>query len=183
MAELRQVRISGFGGQGVVLVGTILGHAATKDGKWVAGASSYGAQARGGSARSDVVISDGPIVYPHVTVADVLVVMAQTAYNKYIEELAEGAIIVYDDEMVAPKPIDKVMQIGVAATAQAIKELDQKQSANIVILGAAAAITGMVTKEALIAAISENVSARFRDLNVKALELGFRLGKEAISKQ
>ena len=183
MAELRQVRISGFGGQGVVLVGTILGHAATKDGKWVAGASSYGAQARGGSARSDVVISDGPIVYPHVTVADVLVVMAQTAYNKYIEELAEGAIIIYDDEMVAPKPIDKVMQVGVPATAQAIKELDQKQSANIVILGAAAAITGMVTKEALIAAISENVSARFRDLNVKALELGFRLGKEAISKQ
>jgi 2-oxoglutarate ferredoxin oxidoreductase subunit gamma len=181
MAELRQVRISGFGGQGVVLVGTILGHAATKDGKWVAGASSYGAQARGGSARSDVVISDGPIVYPHVTVADVLVVMAQTAYNKYIEELAEGAIIIYDDEMVAPKPIDKVMQVGVPATAQAIKELDQKQSANIVILGAAAAITGMVTKEALIAAISENVSARFRDLNVKALELGFRLGKEAIS--
>jgi 2-oxoglutarate ferredoxin oxidoreductase subunit gamma len=183
MGELRQVRISGFGGQGVVLAGTILGHAATKDGKWVAGASSYGAQARGGSARSDVVISDGSIVYPHVIEADVLVTMAQTAYNKYIEELAENAVIIYDDEMVATRSMDKVMQIGVAATSQAIKELDQKQSANIVILGAAAAITGMVTKEALIAAISENVSGRFRDLNVEALELGFRLGKSASSKQ
>jgi len=179
MGELRQVRISGFGGQGVVLAGMILGHAATKDGKWVAGASSYGAQARGGSARSDVVISGGPIVYPHVIEADVLVTMAQTAYNKYIEELAQGALIVYDDEMVAPRAIDKVVQIGIPATSQAIKEFDQKQSANIVILGASAAITGMVTKEALIAAISENVSARFKDLNVKALELGYRLGSEA----
>jgi 2-oxoglutarate ferredoxin oxidoreductase subunit gamma len=178
MGEQRQVRISGFGGQGVVLAGTILGHAATKDGKWVAGASSYGAQARGGSARTDIVISDGPIVYPHVIEADVLVTMAQTAYNKYIEELAEGAIIIYDDEMVAPRPLEKAVQIGVPATSQAIKELNQKQSANIVILGASAAITGMVTKEALIAAIAENVSARFKDLNVKALELGFRLGKE-----
>lgn len=177
MAELKQVRISGFGGQGVVLAGTILGHAATKDGKWVAGASSYGAQARGGSARSDVVISDGPIVYPHVIEADVLVAMAQTAYNKYVEELAEGALIIYDDEMVAPRAIDKTMQIAVPATSQAIKELNQKQSANIVILGASAAITGMVTEQALIAAITENVSSRFRDLNLKALELGFKLGK------
>jgi 2-oxoglutarate ferredoxin oxidoreductase subunit gamma len=178
MGELRQVRISGFGGQGVVLAGTILGHAATRDGKWVAGASSYGAQARGGSARSDVVISDGPIVYPHVIEADVLVTMAQTAYNKYIEELAEGAFIIYDDEMVFPRSLDKVMQIGIPATSQAIKELNQKQSANIVILGACAAITGMVTKKALIAAIAENVSDRFRESNIKALELGFRLGKE-----
>lgn len=177
MGELRQVRISGFGGQGVVLAGTILGHAATKDGKWVAGASSYGAQARGGSARSDVVISDGPIVYPHVIEADVLVTMAQTAYNKYIEELAEGALIIYDEEMVAPRSMEKVMQIAIPATSQAIRELNQKQSANIVILGASAAITGMVTKEALIAAIAENVSSRFKELNIKALELGFRLGK------
>lgn len=183
MGELRQVRISGFGGQGVVLAGTILGHAATKDGKWVAGASSYGAQARGGSARSDVVISDGPIVYPHVIEADVLVTMAQTAYNKYIEELAEGALIIYDEEIVAPRSMEKVMQIAIPATSQAIRELNQKQSANIVILGASAAITGMVTKEALIAAIAENVSSRFKELNIKALELGFRLGKSVSSKQ
>jgi len=178
MGEPKQIRISGFGGQGVVLAGTILGHAATKGGKWVAGASSYGAQARGGSARTDVVISDAPIVYPHVIEADVLVTMAQTAYNKYIEELAEGAVIIYDDEMVAPRPREKAVQIGVAATSQAIKELNQKQSANIVILGAAAAITGLVTKDTLIAAIAENVSSRFRDLNVRALEVGYRLGKE-----
>jgi 2-oxoglutarate ferredoxin oxidoreductase subunit gamma len=126
---------------------------------------------------SDVVISDRPIVYPHVIEADVLVTMAQTAYNKYIEELADGALIIYDDEMVAPRTIGNVTQIGIPATSQAIKELNLKQSANIVMLAASAAITGMVTKEALIWAITENVSTRFRDLNVRALEVGFRLGK------
>jgi len=89
---VRQVRICGFGGQGVVLAGVILGEAAVLDGKWAAGASSYGAQARGGYARSDLVISDRPIVYPRVMEADLLVAMAQSAYDRYSTELAQGAL-------------------------------------------------------------------------------------------
>jgi 2-oxoglutarate ferredoxin oxidoreductase subunit gamma len=178
MGDLRQVRISGFGGQGVVLAGTILGHAAIKDGKWVAGSSSYGAQARGGSARADLVVSDGPIVFPHVIEADILVTMAQTAYDKYREVLASESWVIFDDELVSPRPLDGAVQIGVPATSSAIKELNQRQSANIVILGASAALTGVVSRNALIASIVANVSERFRDLNLKALELGYRLGKE-----
>jgi len=177
MGELRQVRLSGFGGQGVVLSGTILGYAAIRDGKWVAGSSSYGAQARGGAARSDVVISDGPIVFPHVIEADILVAMAQTAYTKYKEELGQGAWVIYDDELVSPQPIGHAAQIGVPATTSALKELKQQQSANIVILAALAAITGIVSREALSGAIAENVSERFRELNLRALDVGYRLGK------
>jgi 2-oxoglutarate ferredoxin oxidoreductase subunit gamma len=177
MGEHKQVRLSGFGGQGVVLAGTILGYGAIKDGKWVAGSSSYGAQARGGSARADVVVSDTPIVFPHVIEADILVAMAQTAYNKYTEELARGAVVIYDDELVAPRSIGGAMQIGIPATSTAIRELNQRQSANIVILGAMAALTGIASKEALRAAIAENVSERFKDLNIRALELGYNLGE------
>jgi 2-oxoglutarate ferredoxin oxidoreductase subunit gamma len=177
MGEVKQVRLSGFGGQGVVLAGTILGYAAIKDGKWVAGSSSYGAQARGGSARSDVVLSDGPIVFPHVMEADILVAMAQTAYTKYTEELAQEAWVIYDDELVSARSIEHATQIGVPATASALKELKQQQSANIVILGALAAITGIVSKGALSAAIGENVSERFKELNRKALDVGYRLGE------
>jgi 2-oxoglutarate ferredoxin oxidoreductase subunit gamma len=183
MCKLMQVRISGFGGQGVVLAGTILGHAATRDGKWVAGASSYGAQARGGAARSDVIISDGPIVFPHLIEADILVAMAQTAYTKYTEEISQAAWVIYDDELVSPRPIENAKQIGVRATGSALRELKQQQSANIVILGALAAITGIASKENLIAAIGDTVSERFRELNLKALELGYRLGEAAGSKQ
>jgi 2-oxoglutarate ferredoxin oxidoreductase subunit gamma len=177
MGEVKQVRLSGFGGQGVVLAGTILGYAAIKDGKWVAGSSSYGAQARGGSARSDVVLSDGPIVFPHVMEADILVAMAQTAYTKYTAELAQEAWVIYDDELVSARSIAHATQIGVPATASALKELKQQQSANIVILGALAAITGIVSKGALSAAIGENVSERFKELNLKALDVGYRLGE------
>lgn len=179
MGELKQVRLSGFGGQGVVLAGTILGYAAIRDGKWVAGSSSYGAQARGGAARSDVVVSDEPIVFPHVIEADILVAMAQTAYTNYTEELARGAWVIYDDELVSPRAIEQAKQIGIPATASAIKELKQQQSANIVILGALAAITGIASKGALSAAVKENVAERFRELNLKALEVGYRLVKES----
>ena len=179
MKRLRQVRICGFGGQGVVLCGTILGHAAIKDGKWVAGSSSYGAQARGGSARADVVIGEERIVYPHVIEADILIAMSQTAYETYIQELAEGGLVIFDERLVKPDDAGP----GVPATDTALRDLGGKQVANIVILGAAAAVTAMASREALRAAIKENVSERFRELNLNALDLGHSLGREVSSKQ
>jgi len=104
MGDLKQICLCGFGGQGVILAGMILGYAAINDGKWVAGSNSYGAQARGGSARSEVVISENPITYPHVIKADILIVMSQTAYDQYIQDLAEqGALVLYDDMIVHPR--------------------------------------------------------------------------------
>jgi 2-oxoglutarate ferredoxin oxidoreductase subunit gamma len=178
MTNLKQVRLCGYGGQGVVLAGTILGHAAIRDGKWVAGSSSYGAQARGGYARSDVVIADDVIVFPHVIEADILIALSQTAYDRYAKELAREGMVVFDDQFVSAKPLEGARQIGISATSSAIKELNQKQAANIVILGATASLTEIVSREGLIASISENVSSRFRESNLRALELGYRLGSE-----
>jgi 2-oxoglutarate ferredoxin oxidoreductase subunit gamma len=183
MTSAKQVRLSGFGGQGVVLAGTILGHAAIQDGKWVAGSSSYGAQARGGSARSDVVIADGPVVYPHVIEADILVALSQTAYDRYIQELAKDALLLFDDQMVSPKPLEGIRQVGIPSTSAALKELNQKQASNMVILGALASVSGIVSKEGLKGAISENISSRFKESNLKALELGYRLGGQVSSKE
>jgi 2-oxoglutarate ferredoxin oxidoreductase subunit gamma len=176
MKSVKQVRLSGFGGQGVILAGTILGHAGIRDGKWVAGSSSYGAQARGGYARSDVVIGDGPIVFPHVIEADILIALSQTAYDKYLNELARDALVLFDEQLVSPKPLEGIRQIGIPSTSAALKELDQKQAANIVMLGALASVTRIVSKDGLIASISENVSSRFRESNLKALDLGYGLG-------
>jgi 2-oxoglutarate ferredoxin oxidoreductase subunit gamma len=176
MRSVKQVRLSGFGGQGVILAGTILGHAGIKDGKWVAGSSSYGAQARGGYARSDVVIGDGPIVFPHVIEADILIALSQTAYDKYLNDLARDALVLFDEQLVSPKPLEGIRQIGIPSTSAALKELDQKQAANIVMLGALASVTRIVSKDGLIASISENVSSRFRESNLKALDLGYGLG-------
>jgi len=103
MTGLKQIRFAGFGGQGVVLAGTILGYAAIHDGKWVSGSNSYGAQARGGSARSEVVISEEPITFPHVIRSDILIVLSQSAYDAHITDVAEdGALVIYDDLIVEP---------------------------------------------------------------------------------
>jgi len=174
---VRQVRICGFGGQGVVLAGVILGEAAVLDGKWAAGASSYGAQARGGYARSDLVISDRPIVYPRVMEADLLVAMAQSAYDRYSEELAQGALVIYEKGLVSPREMEAVRQVGIPATGLAIKELDARQAANMVMLGALVALSGVVSREALLRVIGER-SGAFGEVNLKAAQLGFRLGEE-----
>jgi len=177
MTGLRQIRFAGFGGQGVVLAGTILGYAAIHDGKWVSGSNSYGAQARGGSARSEVVISEEPITFPHVIRSDILIVLSQSAYDGYITDVAEdGALVIYDDLMVVPDKAGGVQQLAVPATNTAIHEVQSKQVANMVILGASMAITKVVTKRALIESIRENVTERFRKSNLKALEKGYELG-------
>lgn len=179
MGDLKQIRVCGFGGQGVVLAGTILGYAAINDGKWVSGSNAYGAQARGGSARSEVVISKDPVKFPHVIKSDILIALSQSAYDEYIKDISDAdAVVIYDDLMVNPQDLKHARQIGVPATNTAIRELDNKQAANIVILGASAAITGIVSKQALISSITENVGDRFRELNLKALEVGYRLGED-----
>ena len=175
---IKHVRLCGFGGQGVILAGTILGYAGVNDGKWVAGSNSYGAEARGGACRADVIISDKPISFPHVIKANILIAMYQRAYDRYIESVTnENGMVIYDQQMVDAREIPGLKQVGVPATSTAIKELKNKQVSNIVMLGAAAEITGIVNRDALITAIEKNVKARFKKLNLKAVELGFSLGK------
>ena len=178
MGHIKQVLICGYGGQGIVLAGTVLGQAAFKDGKWVGGTNSYGAASRGGACRAEVVISDQPISYPYVIEADVLVAMFQTAYDKYIGEVKAGGTVVYDDRFVAPRKIDDLKQVPVPATATAIDELKNEIVANMVMLGAAVQLTGLVTRDALRSAIAETVAERLRELDLKAAATGFRLGGE-----
>jgi 2-oxoglutarate ferredoxin oxidoreductase subunit gamma len=179
MANLIQIRLCGYGGQGVILAGIILGHAAIHDDQWVAGSNSYGAQARGGAARSEVVIAKHPIAYPHVLQADILIAMSQTAYDTYIHEVTEGnARILYDDMMVKPRTMQGIQHMGIPAIKTAISKLDANQVANIIMLGASAVVTGIVTEKSLISSIQAHVSQRFKELNIKALRAGFTIGEK-----
>lgn len=179
MGDLKQIRLCGFGGQGVILAGTILGYAAIEDGKWVSGSNSYGAQARGGYARSEVVISKDPIKFPHVIQSDILIALSQSAYDKYVKDVSgQDALVIYDDQIVEYKDIKGAKQIAVPATNTAIHELNSKQVANIVILGASVAITRIVSKQALVSSITKNVEERFRELNLKAIDIGYNLGED-----
>ena len=179
MSEITQVRLSGFGGQGVVLAGTLHGEAGVLDGRYVAGSNSYGAQARGSGCRSEIVFSNGPIDFPHLITADILVAMSQGAYNMHCGDVRETTgLILYDEGQVIPRECLKVRQIGIPATERSLKELKNRQVANIVLLGALVEATKIVSREAVERALQTHVSERFRSLNIEALKLGLELGRQ-----
>ena len=89
MTDIKQIRMSGFGGQGILLAGALLGEAGVIEGKWVSGSNSYGAQARGSGCKSEIIFSNAPIDYPHLTTADFLVAMSQGTYDLYVRDVRE----------------------------------------------------------------------------------------------
>jgi len=171
-----QVRFCGFGGQGVILAGLILGHAGIADGKWVASSSSYGPAARGGACRSDVVISDQPIIFPQVIQIDILVSLSQQGYDRYIKEVKGSTGISIYEGGIVPKESPGLKQVQIPAQKAAAEELENEIVANMIILGSMVEMTGVVKKEALVRATTERVPEAFRDLNIRAVEIGFKLG-------
>ena len=183
MGQIKQVVLCGYGGQGILLAGTMLGKAAFNDGKWVSSTNSFGSAARGGACRAEVVISDGPVIFPHVIEADILIAMYQTAHDKYIGQVKrEAGVVIYDDGFVSPEQITGLKYLPIPATRTAIEELNQGIVANIIILSAAVEVTRVVTKEALKSAIAEIAPERLRELDLKAADIGFKLGQEGKAK-
>jgi 2-oxoglutarate ferredoxin oxidoreductase subunit gamma len=180
MSKITQVRLGGYGGQGIVLAGLLLGQAGSIDGKHVAGSSSYGVQARGSGCKSEVVFSDRSIDFPHLTIADILIVMSQGAYDNFYNDVkADSGLIFYDQDQVVPKEGLRVKQIGIPATEYAIKRLKNGQMASVILLGALLENTDIVTIKAIRKAIYTHVSERFLPINLKALRIGMQLGRPA----
>jgi len=169
-----EIRIAGLGGQGVVLAGQILGKAAAYDGKQVVQTQSYGAEARGSAAKSEVIISDEKIGFPIVRKCDVLVAMSQTALEKHKKDLKENGIMLVDEDVVIEAPEVQAKVFKVPATRTAETQLKSKIYANVVILGALAKITGFVSKGAVEKAIVDSVSQEEQEKNIKAFRLGFQ---------
>jgi 2-oxoglutarate ferredoxin oxidoreductase subunit gamma len=178
MTEITQIRLSGLGGQGIVLAGILLGEAGAIDGKYVSGSDIYGAQARGSECKSEIVLSDGPIDFPHLITPDILMAMSQGAYNLYCEDIKkESGLILYDRTLVSPRTELKVEQIDVPATEIAVKGLKNKQVANILLLGFLIEKAKIVSFKAMQKAIALRIGDRFRALNLKALQVGVQLGR------
>jgi len=169
-----EIRIAGLGGQGVVLAGQILGRAAVYDGKQVVQTQSYGAEARGSAAKSEVIISDEKIGFPIVRKCDVLVAMSQTALEKHKKDLKENGIMLVDEDVVTKAPEVQAKVFKVLATKAAETELNSKIYANVVMLGALTKITGFVSKDAVEKAIVDSVSQKEQEKNIKAFRIGFQ---------
>jgi 2-oxoglutarate ferredoxin oxidoreductase subunit gamma len=170
-----EVRISGLGGQGVVLAGGILGRAVVYDGKEVVETASYGAEARGSAAKSEVIISDRKIRYPKVRKCDVLIAMSQSALDKNIGDLKTNGILIVDKGIVEKVPKVKAKVFAVPATKTAETELNSKMYANVVMLGTLVKVTKAVSEKACEQAIIDSVSRETREKNVAGFRKGLAL--------
>ncbi|MBN2017963.1 MAG: 2-oxoacid:acceptor oxidoreductase family protein [Candidatus Cloacimonetes bacterium] len=173
MSELR-VKISGFGGQGIILSAFILGKAASiYDQQYSSMTQAYGPEARGGACSSQVVISPKSVEYPLVDTADVLLAMSQEGYDTFLPILKKGGILCYDTDLVEKMQSHKdIIAKGIPATRLA-EELGKKIVANIVMLGFATKQAKIATPEAMKGAITDSVPKKFTDLNMKAFQAGY----------
>ena len=179
-----EVRIGGFGGQGVVTMAVVAGETASLyDNKFVVQTQSYGPEARGGASKSEIVISDEEIDFPKVQAPDVFVVLSRAAYLEYVAGLKDDGILIIDEDLVKiESDLPEKMKIyKIPATRIADKEVGNKQATNVVMLGAFAVITKILSIEGLKARIEEKWP-RFVKSNMLALELGMKAGEEALKK-
>jgi 2-oxoglutarate ferredoxin oxidoreductase subunit gamma len=169
----KEVRFTGFGGQGMVVMGYILGRAATVyDGKHATMTQSYGPEARGGASSTQVIISDGRIFYPYVIKSDVLVGMSQEGYDKHRGSNKKDGLLLYDEDLVTLAPDEDAKRVYKIPATRFAEELGRKIVANIVMLGFFAGLTDVVDVEALKKAISDSVPKPTIQLNLKAFEKG-----------
>lgn len=171
MSEL-SIIFAGQGGQGVRFLSTLLGKACAERGKHVASSASYGPEVRGTFTRAEVIISDQMIIYPRVLTPDILAALSQEGYDRIRAEVPAGGIILYDPETVQPAKDLPARQLPVPAF-QTARELGTPQAANMVILGAAVALTDIIDIDSLVSALPE----RGREANAGALARGWAIGE------
>ena len=181
MSSRFEIRLAGSGGQGLVLAGVILAEAAgIYDGKFVCQTQSYGPEARGGASKSEVVISDAEIDYPKAIRPDVLLALSQKSLDAYLGDLKAGGALLVDADLVQEVPAVGALSIPFTRLA---REAGKELMANIVALGALAAITGAVSPAALKAAVLARVPAGSRELNERALEAGLAAGAKILAER
>ncbi|GAB6905183.1 2-oxoglutarate synthase subunit KorC [Desulfosarcina cetonica] len=174
----KKIVITGFGGQGVVLAGRILGKAAAiGDGLESTLVQSYGPESRGGACSAQVTIADGPIHYPYIQHPDILVAMSQAGYDKYRERLNPEGILIVDPDLVQPVPGAGGFSIPSTRFAE---EMGLKMIANIIMVGFITAITGAVGLESARETVLASVPKGTEEKNLKAFEKGWEYGRSTL---
>ena len=168
-----EIRLCGFGGQGIILAGFIIGQAATVyEHRNAVFTQDYGPEARGGACRADVIISNSKVLYPYIDTPEVLVAMSQEAYLKYIVKTRKDTTIIIDEDLVQPDNNDARIHILMPARRIAL-ELGRLAVANVVMLGFFTAVTNMISAEAIKNSVLASVPKNTGKLNMNAFEQGY----------
>ena len=178
-----EIRITGLGGQGVILCGYIIGKAASIYHEQHATLTqSFGPEARGSACSAQVIVSDERVLYPYVKAPRILIAISNEGYMKYRDAMAEDGILVYEKDLVKVEEHGSKLQVfGVPATRFA-EELGRKIVLNIVMLGFFGAVTGLIPMEALREGVETSVPSGTEEFNLKAFDKGFQYGTELLAK-
>ena len=167
----KEIRISGFGGQGVVLAGYILGRAFSLYANLEAVMTqSYGPEARGGASSTNIVISDREIAYPFVENPDILVALSQEAYTKFRPTAKDEAVILIDEDLVEPLSDDSTYMIPATRLAE---NLGRRIVANMIMVGFFTSVTGLIEREMMEESLKATVKPNTIPLNLEAFGIGF----------
>ncbi len=167
-----EIRITGMGGQGVVLCGHIIGRACAIDaGKHATMIQSFGPEARGSACSTTLAVSDTEVLYPYISRPDIFVVMSNEGYEKYADELKDDGILVYERDLVHPRPKETQQAYGVPSTRIA-ETIGRTIVQNIVMLGFFTAATAIVERDQMREAVKASVPAGTEEFNLKAFDAG-----------
>jgi 2-oxoglutarate ferredoxin oxidoreductase subunit gamma len=148
--RLTEIRIAGFGGQGVILSAAVIGKAASIfQGGFATMTQNFGPEARGGACSAQVILSDGPILYPYVTRPDILVVMSQEAYTRFLPELKDGGVLIVEQDLVRVSDLKEGVRAFSVPATRIAEELGKRMVLNSVMVGFFAAITALLDPAAL----------------------------------
>ena len=180
--RLTEIRIAGFGGQGVILSAVVLGKAASiYDNGFATMTQNFGPEARGGACSAQLMISDAPVLYPYVTRPDIMVIMSQEAYNRFATELKPEGILIVEEDLVRVSDLKGDPKVYSIPATRIAEELGKRMVLNSVMVGFFTAITRLVSAEAVRKSVADSVPASYRELNLKAFEKGFEYGNTALA--
>jgi 2-oxoglutarate ferredoxin oxidoreductase subunit gamma len=172
-----EVRIAGFGGQGVMLAAEIIGKAACiYAGGYATKTQNYGPEARGGASSSALVLSDEPILYPYTTRPNILVVLSQEAFSRFVPEMDPKGTLLVEQDLVRVSGVPAGTRVYSIPATRMAEELGKKIVMNVIVVGFFAAKSGLLSKDDYRSAIADSVPKSALDLNLRAFEAGYAYG-------
>jgi len=178
--RLTEIRIAGFGGQGVILSAVVLGKAASiYENGFATMTQNFGPEARGGACSAQLVVSDSPVLYPYTTHPDIMMIMSQEAYNRFANELKPGGILIIEEDLVRVSNINRDKRVYAIPATRFAEELGKRMVLNSVMVGFFTAVTKLLNPDAVRKAVADSVPASFRELNLKAFDRGYEYGTTA----
>ena len=172
-----EIKIGGFGGQGIILTGYIVGKAASIfDSKHATMTQAFGPEARGSACSSQLIVSDDIIRYPYVKIPQVMVIMSQEAFNKFSPQIDPHGMLLIEEELVDPSGLPETVELHKIPATRIAEELGRKIVLNIVMVGFFTAMTGLVSREAMRQAVETSVPKGTEELNLKAFDRGYEWG-------